>query len=309
MGKDISLEVSPAILKVLSEEISMPIIEVRLASRSFQEFRSITDTRPGSISYLKSELSLPSSYSNLQGLILCNTSFLKDSQLLNDQASYIIVEDPKYFFASLYEKIRTVQSGDGLMKYSAITHQSIHSSVIVGESARIHPSVVIGKNCVISDGVIIHKSTIIGDNVHIKGNSVVGGAGFGYAVRKGYPPLRIPHMGGVVINDNVHIGSCNTIDRGTFGDTLISRDVKIDNGVQVAHNVIIGERSIITAHVEISGSVTIGNDCWVAPNVSIREKITIGDNVLIGIGSVVVKNIESNLVVAGAPARPIRNQN
>ncbi len=303
------MEIGPTFLKELSKEISMPIIQMKLTAHSFEEFRSVNDTKQGSISYLNTELNSHDTYSKLQGLIVCNSNFLMKIHLLNDQASFVIVEDPKYFFALLYEKLSVVDHGDELMNYTASNHQSIDPSAIVARSARIHKSVVIGKNCVISDGVTIHKSTVIGDNVRIKDNSVVGGVGFGYAVRKGFPPLRIPHVGGVVIGDNVHIGSCNTIDRGTFGNTLIARDVKIDNGVQVAHNVTIGERTIITAHVEISGSVTVGIDCWIAPNVSIREKISIGDNVLIGIGSVVVKNIDSNLVVAGIPAKPIRNQN
>lgn len=304
-----SLEISPTLLKDLSKEISMPIIDMKLVGSSFHEFRSITDTTQESISYLIGDLDSSESYSSLQGLIICHPTFQIYAQLLNVRTSFVVVEDPKYFFALLYEKISSADHGNKLLEYNIGIHKSIDPSAIIADSARIHETVVVGKNCIISDGVTIYKSTIIGDNVLIKDNSVVGGSGFGYAVRKGFPPLRIPHIGGVVIHDNVHIGSCNTIDRGTFGNTFLARDVKIDNGVQVAHNVKIGERTIVTAHVEISGSVTVGSDCWIAPNVSIREKIMIGDNVLIGIGSVVVKNIESGLVVAGSPARAIRNRN
>lgn len=309
MNRGTSLEISSALLRLLSEETSMPIIEMRIASHTFQAFRSITETRPDSISYLNGELNSAHSYSNLQGLLICDPTFVEKIQFLNQATSFVIVEDPKYFFALLFDKIGLFDSDEGLARHADNSHEWIDPSTQVAESARIHANVVIGKNCVISDGVTIHKSTQIGDNVRIKANSVIGGEGFGYAVRRGFSPLRIPHLGGVIIGDNVHIGSCNTIDRGTFGNTLISRDVKIDNGVQVAHNVTIGERTIVTAHVEFSGSVTVGNDCWIAPNASIREKITIGDNVLVGIGSVVVKNIESNLVVAGVPARTIRKQN
>jgi UDP-3-O-[3-hydroxymyristoyl] glucosamine N-acyltransferase len=137
---------------------------------------------------------------------------------------------------------------------------------------------------------------------------VIGNKGFGYATRLGYPPISIPHLGGVRIGNFVEIGSSVTIDRGTFKDTIIGNFSKIDNGVHIAHNVEIGERSLVTAHVEISGSTKIGSDTWIAPNVSIVQKVNIGNNCLIGIGSVVTNNIPDNTVAYGNPARIIRTR-
>jgi len=121
--------------------------------------------------------------------------------------------------------------------------------------------------------------------------------------------MAMPSLGGIIIGDNVFVGSNCTIDQGTFSNTIISSDVKIDNGVHIAHNVIISPRTIITAHVEISGSTKIGSDTYIAPNVCIREGLEIGNNVFLGIGSTVVKDIPDNAVAFGSPARIMRFQN
>ena len=148
------------------------------------------------------------------------------------------------------------------------------------------------------------ENTRIGANVTIKPNTTIGGDGFGYATRIGYPPMKIPHFGGVIVGNNVDIGSSVSIDRGVFVNTIISDSVKIDNGVHIAHNVVVGERSLIIAHSEVSGRVVIGNVVWMAPNVSIREKLKIGNRAFVGLGSVVTKDVEEDSIVFGVPAKP-----
>jgi UDP-3-O-[3-hydroxymyristoyl] glucosamine N-acyltransferase len=308
MGLRPARNITTSEMDELLDLLKMPPLKMRVANVHLEEFTSIDDTTLGGVSYLDSGYQLKIPLSTLQGFVIFNSELVNQIPNLNSETSYVFVDEPRYLFAYLFSRFQPPKSVAQLKQYSRATHKFIHPSVDIAPSARIQSNVHIGMNSVIGEGVCIHDSTVIGKNVKIKDTSVIGGSGFGYAVRRGYKPLRIPHMGGVIIGDGVDIGSCSTIDRGTFGNTVLSNDVKIDNGVHIAHNSKIGERTIITAHAEISGGVNVGQDCWIAPNASIREKVIIGDNVLIGIGSVVIRNVESNLVVAGVPARQIRNK-
>lgn len=268
---------------------------------------SVNETSDESLSYLINIDALSSTVDQCQGLILISEKLRGHDALKNIGCKVLYLDDPKYFFAALVESLykSDYQEEKSLITFDA---SSIHPSAQISRHAIIEEGVKVGENSLISAGVYLSSGTSIGNNVNIKPNTVIGGSGFGFAVRKGYPPLKIPHFGGVTICDNVDIGSCNTIDRGTFGNTVLSDYVKTDNGVHIGHNSHIGERTIITAHVEISGGVRIGQDSWIAPNVSIKEKVKIGQNVLVGIGSVVIRNVENDLIVAGVPARPIRNR-
>jgi UDP-3-O-[3-hydroxymyristoyl] glucosamine N-acyltransferase len=188
-------------------------------------------------------------------------------------------------------------------------NKSHNNSIIIGPDVYIGNNVTIGDDTLIYPGVKILDDTVIGSNVVIKSNTVIGGDGFGYAVRPGFPPMKIPHLGNVVIGNNVDIGSNTAIDKATFGSTFISDFVKIDNGVHIAHNCKVGKRTLVIANAELSGSVTIGHDSWIAPNASVKESVTIGNNVLVGIGSVVLKDLPDNAIAFGAPAKIIRYQN
>ncbi len=185
--------------------------------------------------------------------------------------------------------------------------------------AQIHPSVVIGKNVVIEDGsvvgegsviehnVVIHKGTRIGKNTRIRSCSSIGGDGFGFDRDSDKTPIRFPHLGGVVIGDNVEVGACTTIARGALSDTIIENDVKIDNLVHIAHNCVIKKGAFIIACAEISGGVTVGENAWIAPNSCTHQKISIGANALIGLGAVVTKNVPDSTVFAGNPAKMIKD--
>ena len=152
----------------------------------------------------------------------------------------------------------------------------------------------------------IAEHVIIGNNCLIKSGACIGQEGFGFEIDEDGHPLRIPHLGRVVIGNHVEIG-CNTvIARGTIGDTVIHDYVKIDDSVFVAHNVEIGENTLVIAKAEISGSVKIARNCWIGASACIREHITVGDGALVGMGAVVVKDVEPGSVVVGNPARKIR---
>lgn len=146
-----------------------------------------------------------------------------------------------------------------------------------------------------------YDSLLIGENV------VIGTKGFGYERDENGVPQQFPHIGRVIIGDNVEIGDNTIINRGTIGDTVIGDNVKIDGQVFIAHNCKIGDNTMIAACAQLSGHVEVGKNCWIAPNVSIIQKVKIGDNCCIGIGSVVLHDVPANTVVCGNPAKFLRN--
>ncbi len=179
----------------------------------------------------------------------------------------------------------------------------IYSQVFIGKNVKI------GKNCIIKAGVKIDDETTIGDNVIIHHNSVVGGDGFGY-VQKDGKNFKVPQIGRIIIEDDVEIGACVTIDRSTIGNTVIGKGVKVDNLVQIAHNVKIGENTFLAGQVGVAGSSTIGRNCFLGGQVGIADHVTIGDNVAILVQSGIESKrvIESNKVLFGSPARDLMAQ-
>ncbi len=173
---------------------------------------------------------------------------------------------------------------------------TIHPGVVVGDdvtigsNTEIYPNVTIGKRCIIGKGVIIHAGTVIGAD------------GFGYATDKGGHHLKRPQVGIVQIDDDVEIGANCCVDRATFGITWIKRGSKIDNLVQVAHNVVIGEDAIIVAQTGISGSTSLGNNVVLGGQVGISGHLHIGNRVMIGSKSGVHSNLSDNELVSGYPA-------
>jgi UDP-3-O-[3-hydroxymyristoyl] glucosamine N-acyltransferase len=156
-------------------------------------------------------------------------------------------------------------------------------------------------------GVTIYDSVEIGRGCHFKHGTVIGDSGFGFQRDENGVPIRRPHLGRVIIGNDVELGANNTIDRGTIDDTIIQNNVKTDNLVHIAHNCEIGENTMLAAGVTLSGGVIIGKNCFIGTGVIIKQRVKIGDNVLIGIGSVVTKDIPPNEVWAGNPARKFRD--
>jgi UDP-3-O-[3-hydroxymyristoyl] glucosamine N-acyltransferase len=163
----------------------------------------------------------------------------------------------------------------------------------------------VGENCLIYPHVTIRENTKIGKNVIIHSGAVIGSDGFGYAKEKG-THHKIPQMGKVIIEDDVEIGANVTIDRATLGTTRIGKGTKIDNLVQIGHNVVIGENCIIVAQVGISGSTRLGNNVVLGGQVGLVGHIKIGNNVMIGAQSGVTKDIPDNAIIFGYPAREIK---
>ncbi len=186
------------------------------------------------------------------------------------------------------------------------THALIGPNTIVGKRTRIGPgavimgNVMIGEDGVIEPGVIIYPRVRIGARVHVQAGAVIGSEGFRYL--PGDPPQRIPHVGKVRIDDDVTIGAGVCIDRAVTGETYVGPGSRIDNLVQVAHNVRIGRNALIAAQVGIAGSVRIGDNVMMGGQVGIADHVKIGDRVKIAAQAGVMRAVENGEVVAGSPA-------
>lgn len=237
----------------------------------------------------------------------------------------VIVDDPYVAFGKLLNifypiehsykgisKDAYIEEGADVSPAATVFPRSyISKGVKIEKGAVIYPGVFIGSNTRIGENsilyanVTVYKNSLIGKRVILHSGVVVGGDGFGFAA-PGKSNSKIPQVGFVQIDDDVEIGANSTIDRGTLGKTWIGRNVKIDNLVQIAHNVVIGENSVITSQVGISGSTKVGKSVIVGGQAGIVGHINIGDNVMIAAGSGIHKGIESGQIVAGFPQLPYR---
>ena len=181
----------------------------------------------------------------------------------------------------------------------------IGKNCVIGHNTIIESNVIIGDNCKIGNNVIIRNS-VIGKNTVVLDGAIIGKKGFGFFPGKKIN-IRYPHIGAVIIGNNVEIGCNNTIDRGSISNTIIGDGTFLDNQVHIAHNVKIGKNCIITGQVGFAGSSSIGNRVMIGGQAGISGHLTIGDNVQIGGGSGVIKNIPPNTKVMGYPAKNIRN--
>lgn len=237
----------------------------------------------------------------------------------------ILVENPKLAYAKLaamfapkaprYEGIssdvcidETAVVGSGVSIYP---FAYVGKNAVIGDNAILFPGVFIGKNAkvgsnsVLHSNVAVYENCIIGANVIIHAGCVIGSDGFGY-VQTDEGNVKVPQLGNVMIDDDVEIGANSTIDRAAHGTTHIKKGVKIDNLVQVAHNVVIGEHSIVVALSGISGSVTVGKNVIIGGQVGIKDHITIGDRAIVGSAAGVHKSINEGEAVLGNPEMPPR---
>lgn len=178
----------------------------------------------------------------------------------------------------------------------------------IGRYCAIDDSVEIGEGTIIRNNVVITGRVKIGKNCFIKSNTVIGEKGFGFGFTEYLTPVEIVHTGGVVIGDNVEIGALCTVCSGTVEPTVLENWVKLDDHIHIAHNCYIEEKSILTAHADLSGGVRIGKGSWIGPCSTVTVKVRVAPGTLVGQGAVVMRDTEENDVVVGVPARFIRKR-
>ncbi len=180
---------------------------------------------------------------------------------------------------------------------------------VVSRSARLAQGVFLGAGVFIGDEVVVGPNSClqhvtVGARSSIGANCSIGGPGFGL-VWSGSKWVRFPHVGRVVIDEDVEIG-CNTcVDRGALGNTYLRSGARIDNLVHIAHNADIGSHALVIAHAMVAGSATIGERAWIAPSAAIMNQLTVGAGAIVGLGAVVVKSVEPGTTVVGNPAKPL----
>ena len=223
--------------------------------------------------------------------------------------AHVVTVSPRLDFGRLVQAFFAPPRPTGVETTAQIHPSvSIPSTSYIGHFAVLEEGVQIGENTVVGHHCTLHAGTLVGNQVSIGANTVLGSVGFGLEEDESGEWVRIPHIGRVVVEDQVEIGASTVIARGTIFETRIGRNTKIDDQVFIAHNAQVGENCTIIAQAEVSGSVVIGRDTWIGPAATIIQQVEIGSNSLVGIGAVVTKNVPSNVVVAGNPARVIRER-
>ena len=235
----------------------------------------------------------------IDGVVLVTAS--QPDQSRRESNGYIIAENPRLGFI---KALTILENEIGFSTWDA--PPEIDPSARIGQNVVIENGCAVGANSIIEHNVVLHAGTRIGKNSRVRSCSSIGGDGFGFERLDDGTPLRFPHLGGVVIGDNVEIGSCTAIARGTLSDTIVENNVKIDNLVHIAHNCLVKKGAFVIACAELSGGVIVGENAWIAPNSCTHQKVSIGDNSLVGLGAVVTKNVSNNTIVAGNPAKIIR---
>ncbi|WP_348810468.1 DapH/DapD/GlmU-related protein [Flavobacterium maritimum] len=238
------------------------------------------------------------------GLILCSEINRSEA---NPNCTYILCDNPRLNFQKVLARFFMPKRQVGISSTAIVDESSIiGSNIFIGHNVVIEENCHLGDNTIINHNTVVKKDTIIGNDVVIGSNCVIGGVGFGYEKDEFGVYVFMPHIGNVIIHDNVDIGNNTCIDRAVMGSTILGRNVKVDNLVHIAHGVVIGENSLIIANAMIAGSVTIGENCWIAPSASILNKKKIGNNVTVGMSSLVLKDVGDNLIVTGNPAEDLK---
>lgn len=245
-------------------------------------------------------------------LIILSYEINKSNEILAEKNCVIHTKNPKLLYVKLVAKALLVSAEH--REFIIKNNVSYGENVRIGKGTLIEPfvfidhDVVIGENCVIRSGARIRSNVVIGNSCLIGENSIIGQTGLSIATDDDGVHYRIPHLGGVIIKNQVEIGADNTIASGTIEPTILNENVMTGEKNQISHNCIIGRGAIISGNVVLTGGVQIGEYVWVGPNATIINEIKIGKYSKISIGSVVFKDVEEGITVTGNPARKFCNE-
>jgi UDP-3-O-[3-hydroxymyristoyl] glucosamine N-acyltransferase len=283
------------------------------------QLSKIEEGENGSLTFLSNPKYTEYIYTTKASIAIVNENFKPEREI---ETTLIKVPDAYKAFSKLLEFYNQVKMNkSGIESPSYISDSStigenlylgafayISNNVTIGNNVKIYPSayiednVKIGDNTIIFAGAKIMSDTVIGNNCVINAGAIIGADGFGFAPNEEGVYSKVPQIGNVIIEDNVDIGAATTIDRATLGSTIIRKGVKLDNQIQVAHNVEIGKNTVIASQSGIAGSSKIGENCMLGGQVGIAGHLTIGNNVRIQAQSGIGKNIKDNEVIQGTPA-------
>jgi len=277
---------------------------------------------PGTLSFLANPKYTNYIYDTNASIVIVNKSLTLEKPV-KSTCTLIRVDDSYASFATLLELYNEFKgTKTGIEQPSFISENSqygegcyfgafsyVGKNVKIGHNTKIYPHVYIGDNCIIGDnttlfsGVKVYHDCKIGNHVVIHANTVIGSDGFGFAPQDGKEFAKVPQIGNVIVEDNIEIGSNCCIDRATLGSTMLRKGVKLDNLVQIAHNVEIGENTVIAGLSGVAGSSKIGKNCMIAAQVGVVGHIRIADGVKIAGQAGVAASIEKeNEIVQGSPA-------
>jgi UDP-3-O-[3-hydroxymyristoyl] glucosamine N-acyltransferase len=280
--------------------------------------RTLTDAGPGDITFVETDKNLAAWHASQASAAVVSPAVAVNGRPI------IRVTDPLMAFADIVRHLRNrPEQPHGQIDPTASVHPTVRlaagvsvgplavigEGTSIGENATIHAGAVIGRFCTLGCGTVIHPRAVLyddcvlGERVTIHSGAVIGADGFGYRQHNGRH-IKIPQQGWVEIGDDVEIGACTTIDRGTFGPTRVGDGTKIDNQVMIGHNCRIGRHNVLCGQVGIAGSCVTGDHVVMAGQVGVADHITIGDRVLIGAQAGVSKDLPSDQHALGNPAVP-----
>jgi len=238
------------------------------------------------------------------GTVICEQGSLPSP--LQPACNYLITKNPRREFQKALSLIYDLSLEFRISETANISNKSeVHPKTFIGHNVVIEDDCKIGEGTSIDSNTVVKKGTIIGKYCTIGCNCTIGGVGFGYEKNDEGNWELIPHVGNVILEDNVDIGNNTTVDRAVLGSTILRKNSKVDNLVHIAHGVDVGENSMVIANAMVAGSVTIGNNSWIAPSSSILNKKKVGNNAVIGLGAVVLKDVSDNTTIIGNPGKEL----
>ena len=289
------------------------------ADAEVSKLSKIEEGVSGSLTFLANPKYTPYIYSTQASITIVNKTFSPENEL---NTTLIKVDDAYKSFSKLLDYYNLIKLNKvGIEEPAHISSTAVYGENIyigafsyvgegvkIGKNVKIFPGSYIGDNAVIGDNTVIfsgakiYSETIIGSFCIINSGVIIGADGFGFAPNENGEYSKVPQIGNVVLEDYVDIGATTTIDRATLGSTIIRKGVKLDNQIQIAHNVEIGKNTVIAAQTGIAGSSKIGENCQIGGQVGIAGHVTIGNNVKIQAQSGITRNIKDNEVLQGSPA-------
>lgn len=284
-----------------------------------EKLSKIEEGKKGSLTFLANPKYTSHLYTTKASITIVNKDFVPEQDFTT---TLIKVDDPYQSFSKLleyYDHAKNNKVGIETPVFLSDTasygtsfylgaFSYIGNNVKIGDNVKIFPNVYIGDNVILGNNVLVHagakiySESEIGNGSVIHSGAIIGADGFGFAPDKNGEFTKIPQTGNVIIEDNVDVGAGTTIDRATMGSTILRKGVKLDNQIQIAHNVEIGENTVIAAQSGVAGSTKIGKNCLIGGQVGIVGHITIGDRVKIQAQSGIGRNVKDDEILQGSPA-------